>query len=78
MTLSGKLIEDKVMMEREAIEELYATSFYGRPRGDTLELSLTESAYLIYLEKITVEFAGVELDFKKFFLLPAAHRYVYE
>ena len=68
MTLTGKLIEDKVTMGRQGIEELYATSFYGRPRGEILELSLIESAYLIYTEKITVESDAEELDFKRFFL----------
>ncbi|MDD5474546.1 MAG: tRNA-intron lyase [Candidatus Methanoperedens sp.] len=68
MTLSGKLIENVVLIEKRAIEELYNTSFYGRPRGETLELSLPESAYLIYMGKIKVESEGKELDFKHFFL----------
>ncbi len=68
MTLSGKLIENAVIIEKRAIEELYNTSFYGRPRGETLELSLPESAYLIYMGKIKVESEGKELDFEQFFL----------
>ncbi len=68
MTLSGKLTGNKVLIEKQAIEELYNTSFYGRIRGDMLEVSLPESAYLIYTGKITVEFEGEELDFKQFFL----------
>ena len=68
MTLSGKLTGNIVIIEKRAIEELYNTSFYGRPRGDMLEVSLTESAYLMYIGKITVEFEGKELDFKQFFL----------
>lgn len=68
MTLSGKLTENEVMLGKQAIEELYNTSFYGRPRGDKLEVSLPESAYLIYLGKITVEVGEKELDFKQFFL----------
>ncbi len=68
MTLYGKLIGDKVIAGKQAIEELYLTSFYGRPRGDALELSLVESAYLLYMGKIIVEFEGNELDFKQFFL----------
>lgn len=68
MKLSGKLTEDKVILDRQAIEELYDTSFYGRPRADSLELSLIESAYLMYTGKITVESGGKELDFKQFFL----------
>ncbi len=68
MTLFGKLIEDRVIVDKQAIAELYTTSYYGRPRGNTLELSLTESAYLIYMEKIAVTFEEEELDFKQFFL----------
>ncbi len=68
MTLSGKLIENVVIIEKRAIEELYNTSFYGRPKNETLELSLPESAYLIYTGKIKVESGGKELDFEQFFL----------
>ncbi len=68
MLLQGKLTGNLVTLGRQAIEELHNTSFYGRPRGDSLELSLAESAYLIYMEKITVVFDGKELDFKNFFL----------
>ncbi len=66
--ITGKLIENIVTVDKQGIEDLYKTSFYGRPRGDVLELSLIESLYLIYLEKIRVEFEGKELDFKEFFL----------
>ncbi len=68
MALKGKLEEDAVIVEKKAVEELYNTSFYGRPKGDKLEVSLAEGAYLIYLGRITVEFEGEELDFKQFFL----------
>jgi len=68
MTLRGELIDDSVLVEKRALEELYNTSFYGRQKGDTLELSLTESAYLIYQGKIAVEYDNKELDFKQFFL----------
>jgi len=68
MTLSGILVENIVNLEKKAIEELHNKGFYGRPRSDALEISLTESAYLIYREKITVKSEGKELDFKEFFL----------
>src|SRR3972149_6137885 len=67
MRLSGKLNGNIIIIEKHGIEELYNTSFYGRPRDGTLELSLAEGAYLLYLEKITVWFEGEELDFKLFF-----------
>lgn len=68
MTLSGKLIENAVIIPENGVEELHRTSFYGHPKGNTLELSLAESAYLIYVNKIKVEFEEKELDFKQFFL----------
>ena len=72
MTLSGKLIENIVVIEKNGIDELYNTSFYGRPRGNILELSLPESAYLARLGKISVECEGEKLDFKQFFLRASA------
>ncbi len=72
MTLPGKLIDNVVIIDRQGIEELYNTSFYGRPKGNTLELSLAESAYLAYLGKIKVDFEGKELDFKQLFLKASA------
>jgi tRNA-intron endonuclease len=68
MTLKGKLLLNSVLLEKQAIEELYNKSYYGRPKGDTLEVSLPESAFLIYMEKIRVEFEGKEIGFEDFFL----------
>ncbi len=68
MTIKGKLIADAVVLGRDAIEELHNKSYYGRPKGSSMELSLTESAYLIYTGKITVEFERKEIDFNEFFL----------
>lgn len=68
MTLSGELKGTVVITGKQGIEELHKTSFYGRPRGDTLELSLAECAYLIYMKKINVQCDGEELDFEKFFI----------
>ena len=66
--LSGELIKDAVITGKQGIEELYNKGFYGRPKGDLLEISLTETAYLIHMNKIAVECGGDELDFKDFFL----------
>ncbi len=68
MGLSGKLNENVVITGKQGIEELHNTSYYGRPKDDSLVLSLTESAYLIYMGKISVEIGGKVLDFKEFFL----------
>lgn len=66
--LSGKLIEDTVIINQQGVEELYNKSFYGRLKDDILEVSLTEGAYLISTEKITVESGNITLDFRQFFL----------
>jgi tRNA-intron endonuclease len=68
MMLSGELTENVVITGKEGLEELHRTSFYGRPKGNSLELSLTESAYLIYMKKMTVKSAGEYLDFEQFFI----------
>lgn len=68
MTLTGELTGTVVVTGMQGIEELHKTSFYGRPRGDSLELSLAESAYLIYMKKIKVECKEEELDFQRFFI----------
>ncbi len=66
--LSGKLIGDVVIFSKQGVEELYNKGFYGRRKGDVLEVSLAESAYLLHMGKIAVESESKELDFKKFFL----------
>ena len=63
MTLKGKLTGDIVILEKQAIEELYKKSYYGRPKGDILEVSLVESAFLIYMKKIRIEIEGKEIGF---------------
>lgn len=68
MKLKGKLIEDVILLEKKAIEELYHKSYYGRPIERVLEISLAEGAFLIYMEKISVEFDGKEIGFEDFFL----------
>jgi tRNA-intron endonuclease len=45
---SAVLIEDRVMLwEPELISELRQVGFYGKPMGSSLQLALTESAYLL-------------------------------
>ncbi|PWB57009.1 MAG: tRNA-intron lyase [Candidatus Methanoperedenaceae archaeon] len=72
MTLKGKLIIDSVLLEKQAIEELHNKSYYGRVKGGTLEISLPESAFLIYMEKIRVEFEEREIGFEDFFLMASS------
>ena len=65
--MNGELMGDKVILGGEAINELYSTSYYGRPRGDTLELSLIEAAYLLERAKITIILDQNSLGFEEFF-----------
>ncbi len=66
--MKGILKGDKVVLSQEAIEELYNNLYYGRLKGDTLELALVEAAYLLDREKITVEIDGTERTFRDFFI----------
>ncbi len=63
----GELKEDKVVLGKGAIEELYKSFGYGCPRGENLELSLVEAAYLLERDRIKIKHEGRELQFKDFF-----------
>ena len=65
--MNGELIGDNVVLCGEAVSELYNTGYYGRPRGDKLELSLTEASYLLERAKITIVLDQNSLDFEEFF-----------
>jgi len=63
--LNGKLDGHIVKLEPDSKETLYNTSFYGNPKGDYLELTLIEAAYLTYKGRIKVTRDEKELDFKR-------------
>ncbi|SMH41262.1 tRNA-intron lyase [Methanohalophilus portucalensis] len=65
--LIGKLKEDRVVAGKEAIEEIYETSYYGRPKKGNLILTLVEAAHLLYREKLEIETEGVSLGFEEYF-----------
>ena len=44
--MQGELKGDRVVMGKDAIEELYNNLYYGRLKDETLELALVEAAYL--------------------------------
>ena len=67
--MKGVLKGDKVVMGKDAIEELYNNFYYGRLKDETLELALVEAAYLLDREKIAIEMDGIVLSFKDFFTL---------
>ncbi len=66
--MNGILKGDKVVMGKDAIEELYNSLYYGRIKDDTLELALVEAAYLLDRDKITVEQEGKKLSFRELFI----------
>ncbi|MEZ5335503.1 MAG: tRNA-intron lyase [Methanolobus sp.] len=63
----GKLVKEKVKSGKQAINELYNTGYYGRPKGDVLELTLVEAAYLLYKKKLKITLDDRNLDFEEFF-----------
>ena len=69
--MKGELKGDKVVMGREAIEELYNNLYYGRIKDDTLELALVEAAYLLDRDRISAEHEGEALSFREFFTAAA-------
>lgn len=50
--MDAQLKDDKVVLQKGAIEELYNYGYDGRLRGETLELSLVEAAFLVEREKV--------------------------
>ena len=65
--MRAKLVKDRVKAGKQAVNELYNTGYYGRPKGDMLELTLVETAYLLYRNKIEVDLDGKVLGFEDFF-----------
>lgn len=65
--LIGILVNDRVKAGKQAINELYNVGYYGRPKGDTLELTLIEAAYLHYKKKLEIQIDDRSLSFEEFF-----------
>ncbi|WP_340820701.1 tRNA-intron lyase [Methanolobus sp. WCC4] len=63
----GKLVKDRVKSGKQAINELYNTGYYGRPKGDVLELTLVEAAYLLYKNRLEITLDDRTLGFEEFF-----------
>ncbi|HWR25867.1 MAG TPA: tRNA-intron lyase [Methanosarcina sp.] len=58
---------DRILAGQEAVSEFYKTGYFGRPKGDGLEISLVEAAFLLSRGKLEIEFEGKLLGFKDFF-----------
>ncbi len=65
----GQLVDTKIKLASEAITSIYKTNYFGRPKGDFLELSLVEAAYLVYKNKICIKAETRQLDFNEFFTI---------
>jgi tRNA-intron endonuclease len=65
--MGGDFSGEKVLLGKEATEELYEQGSFGRPVAGGLELSLVEAAYLLDRGKISVRLEGKDLDFRSFF-----------
>ncbi|MBN1134809.1 MAG: tRNA-intron lyase [Methanosarcinaceae archaeon] len=73
-----KLIEDKIQGGKEAINEIYNMGYYGRPKGNTLELTLVEAAYLLYRKKIDIELDKHILEFADFIKIASRRQPYFE
>ncbi|OPY29555.1 MAG: tRNA-splicing endonuclease [Methanocella sp. PtaU1.Bin125] len=76
--MKGVLQGDRVIFGTDAIPELYETLYYGRVRGDKLELALVEAAYLLDREKISVTADGKPLGFRELFILASQAQELFE
>lgn len=65
--LIGIFLEDNVILDKKAINEIYNVGFYGRKKDSKLNLTLIEAAYLKYKNKIEIELNGNLLSFEDFF-----------
>ena len=65
--IRGRLNGDRVSLGQQALPELYEQGYFGRPKGNGLELSLVEAAYLLDRSKIKVLTDEKDLDFPAFF-----------
>ena len=73
-----KLTEDIVVADKQAINELYKVGYYGRPKGNILELTLIEAAFLLYRNRIDIELDGENLDFAGFFKIASMRQQHFE
>lgn len=76
--MNGILKGDKVVMGKEATEELYNNLYYGRVKDHSLELALIEAAYLLDRDKITVEHDGKKLSFRELFIASSCLQELFE
>jgi tRNA-intron endonuclease len=63
----GDLSGEKVLLGKEATEELYGQGSFGRPVSGGLELTLVEAAYLMDRGRVSVRLDREDLDFRSFF-----------
>jgi tRNA-intron endonuclease len=66
-SLKVQLTGARVLAGKEAIFEFYKSGYFGHPKGDGLEISLVEAAFLLAKGKLEIEFDGKFLDFRAFF-----------
>jgi tRNA-intron endonuclease len=70
--LSAKLQGDRVILGPKALPDLYIQSYFGRPLGKDLELSLVEATYLLDRSRIKVISDEQELDFQALFQISSS------
>ena len=67
-----------VIAGEEAVDALYETGGFGRPRDGSLQLRLTEAAYLLSRDKIEIFRNGGKLDFDSFIQFAARQEDFFE
>jgi tRNA-intron endonuclease len=65
--LTAQLAGDRVLAGKEAVSEFYKSGHFGRLKGNGLEISLVEAAFLLSRGKLEIEFNDELLDFREFF-----------
>jgi tRNA-intron endonuclease len=76
--MKGVLRGDKVVFGAEAVPELHEGQYYGRTKGESLELALVEAAYLLDRARVSVEADDKPLSFRDFFILASRAQEYFE
>lgn len=74
----GVLKDDKVTFGAEAVDDLYNNQYYGRLKGDGMEIALVEAAYLLDRGRVAVERDGRSLSFSDFFIVASGLQEYFE
>lgn len=73
MAFAAQISDNKVLVtDKEAVEELYESVWYGKLTDEGIELELVEACLLAERQRIEIAKNGKKLDFKDFYHLCCA------